>query len=648
MKKLFTILMLAVVPFLLRAQDGPFVKRIGFAPGFTHYSAKTKSTIPVKKYALRSNEEVKPSYAGDTSIIGTTTYDLQTNNSSYRRIVLHPDHTVSAIWTMSHSFKADTYSDRGTGYNTKDVNGVWGSFPLVRVEGPSPTRRCGFPSLSVNPANDNEIIVVHTVPPPGGISDTTFLTEINTPANRYKFTPYRAYGNGRSSIWNRASAGGNNFVYTINNYNPPSSNDPDVKDPRNGVVNPTYFHRSKDGGVTFVDTFQVLPGYDSTRYDKGSADVYAIDSRDSVVVVGIGQFDHDIAIWKSTKYGEINSFQKMVIDSFTVYGKNVGTDANGDGTPDTLRTIASEIHVLVDPKGVAHAFWSEAFAFDQTGTVAKQNGFPGNAIYHWDDLHKQITVVGSSLDIDGDGIVQQGSDWNTTRYGFGYALCPTAGYDSAGNLYCAFACMMENDTTDDQNFLVAGRNFSDIYISTSADGGLNWTPQINLSNYSGFNTQVEDMFPSMAINVDKDVHLIWQQASEPGIAVASAGGPPPPKSPETCGILYMQLDTATAKGHRPPNNVGIKNSKLENVTISAFPNPAKDEITFSTNLDKNMNVELNINNILGQEVMNVANGNFTEGKHNFKVNLAAVPAGIYFYTLKSNGQSVTKKIVVAK
>ena len=65
-------------------------------------------------------------------VIGTSTYDLQTNASVQNRIVVHNDGTISAGWTMSAEFNT-TYSDRGTGYNFFD-GGSWGSNPTMRLE----------------------------------------------------------------------------------------------------------------------------------------------------------------------------------------------------------------------------------------------------------------------------------------------------------------------------------------------------------------------------------------------------------------------------------------------------------------------------------------------------------------------------------
>ena len=51
--------------------------------------------------------------------LGNTYYDLQTNSSPGRRIVLHSDGTVSAVWTTSPD-AGTGYPNRGSGYNHYD------------------------------------------------------------------------------------------------------------------------------------------------------------------------------------------------------------------------------------------------------------------------------------------------------------------------------------------------------------------------------------------------------------------------------------------------------------------------------------------------------------------------------------------------
>ena len=75
------------------------------------------------------------------TVIGTTTYDLQSNSCLQDRIIMHDDGTISAVWTMSQELNT-SFSDRGTGYNF--FNGTsWGVNRTSRLE----SSRGGWPSI---------------------------------------------------------------------------------------------------------------------------------------------------------------------------------------------------------------------------------------------------------------------------------------------------------------------------------------------------------------------------------------------------------------------------------------------------------------------------------------------------------------------
>lgn len=71
---------------------------------------------------------------------------------------------------------------------------------------------------------------------------------------------------------------------------------------------------------------------------------------------------------------------------------------------------------------------------------------------------------------------------------------------------------------------------------------------------------------------------------------------------------------------------------MENTTLSFYPNPTKDEINFSARIDAVEVIELS-----GKVVMKAEN---TE-----KINISALPAGIYNIRLHSNGKTITQKLI---
>jgi hypothetical protein len=87
--------------------------------------------------------------------------------------------------------------------------------------------------------------------------------------------------------------------------------------------------------------------------------------------------------------------------------------------------------------------------------------------------------------------------------------------------------------------------------------------------------------------------------------------------------------------------LGIGNAG-SNAALSAYPNPASAKVTVDFSVAGNATAKVVLRNILGETVNEIA---ATAGKVTFDV--SQLNAGIYFYSLVVNGESVaTKKLVV--
>ena len=98
---------------------------------------------------------------------------------------------------------------------------------------------------------------------------------------------------------------------------------------------------------------------------------------------------------------------------------------------------------------------------------------------------------------------------------------------------------------------------------------------------------------------------------------------------ESCGSIdgYMPLET-----------------KLE----QNYPNPFNPTTTIEFDIEKKGMVSLNIFNQEGKIVRNAVNDFMTAGKHSVGVDLSNVSAGTYYYILKVDGVSESKKMVLVK
>ena len=88
----------------------------------------------MKKRILLPLLLISSSVAFSQTIIGNTSYDVQSNNAAKHRISVYDDGSISAAWTGSTDYAVGTTNpDRGMFFN--HYNGAtWGAFPATRVE----------------------------------------------------------------------------------------------------------------------------------------------------------------------------------------------------------------------------------------------------------------------------------------------------------------------------------------------------------------------------------------------------------------------------------------------------------------------------------------------------------------------------------
>jgi hypothetical protein len=92
---------------------------------------------------------------------------------------------------------------------------------------------------------------------------------------------------------------------------------------------------------------------------------------------------------------------------------------------------------------------------------------------------------------------------------------------------------------------------------------------------------------------------------------------------------------------------GIASNANSNVlnTVGNYPNPASDFTTISLVLNEAKDFEVTLYNAIGQ-LLKTINVNGQIGKNNVNLDLSNLSSGVYVYTVKTEGSSVTKKLIV--
>ncbi len=577
--------------------------------------------------------------------LGETYYDLQSNASMPHRLVKHPNGNISATWTTASSDAAG-FPGRGAGYNMFNAQTkAWSQASAQKVEA---TQRSGWPSVGVL-SDGNTFIIAHDA-----TSGGFYLTKSTTPGARPSETvnvltqaPYKP-------IWARADNSGDT-IHLICAYTD-SSAPGDSRPPLiNGVRGPMVYSRTLNAGATWDKQHVVLPGYDSTLFNAGSADNYAIQVRGKNVAIATSAALSGVIVWKSSDAGE--TWKRYLADSFPYApftGKKfmIDTPFTSDGTVD----------VLIDNDGKVHAFWGLTRVLDDDTTDESYSFFPGyQGLVYWNDTmasgRNMLIASGNSFDRDGDGMnrvlaantqaltegnVPVGSATVARLGNTSILRQPSAAIDANNRIYVTFSIPMEGD----ESFLSA--NFRDIGIVHSTDGGTSWENTQNITQF----IQKEDDFACVAREVDEFVHVMWQQDEIPGTNLQNNSTIVANHEVVLNTIYYSAIPVNSILTGEIGHMYGVNNEKIGtgNVFVVGqnYPNPFGSATNVAIYLSEPGDVILEVRNTVGALVQRTQNKGLLRGNHMLEINGESLPTGIYTYSVISGGRSETKSMMIAR
>lgn len=93
--------------------------------------------------------------------------------------------------------------------------------------------------------------------------------------------------------------------------------------------------------------------------------------------------------------------------------------------------------------------------------------------------------------------------------------------------------------------------------------------------------------------------------------------------------------------------------KVEELTFAfslseAYPNPFNPITTINFSLARESHVSLKVYNVTGQNVVALKDEMMPAGRYSVVWNAVNMPTGLYFYALKADGYSETKKMMLVK
>jgi hypothetical protein len=552
------------------------------------------------------------------TVVGSTTYNLQTNSSMPHRVWYNSDGTISVIYTYAVGAWL-SWPDRGTGYNYFDGT-AWGTPSASRIE----NGRTGFPDLIVlnngfemTAAHNTASSVMHFCRRPskgsGPWTDEAGTLIANPPAFAF------------FNLWPRMAVGGNNDVIHHIAVTEPTGNGGAIYRGQDGCL---MYSRSNDGGASFAVQNQLLAPFDSTQIYSVSGDAYAIDAQNNTVAIVMGGFGEDVVLAKSTDGGV--TWTKTIVQDFLVPAPFIDqlTDTNADGMADTLESNDGAMSVLIDGTGQVHVWYGLMFILNDDTTDGNLSYFPGTAaLMYWNEGMGSAdpVIVAGAEDLNANGQLDV-ADFGT--YQVSLVSHPSSGIDAAGNIYCAFSSIMEG--TDDGT----GKCFRNIYAIKSTDGGANWTAPYNISP----STIDEKVYPSMARTVTAtDMYICYTRDQIAGHGVFTATNPDPDNADVPHEIVCAVVSTSDL--------ISVPEHSVSLSAIEVYPNPANTSANVVINLTQSLEVTVSLYNTTGQLVSSQVK-NLSAGASTITFDVANLPAGIYFVNVMEGTTTISKKLIV--
>lgn len=207
---------------------------------------------------------------------------------------------------------------------------------------------------------------------------------------------------------------------------------------------------------------------------------------------------------------------------------------------------------------------------------------------------------------------------------------------------------------DDQNFMAVGGDFEyGASMVRTTNAGINWTyipfEEFGIGLGISFRTENEGWIAlglgqKFLFTVDKGER--WTRFLTPNeetiLDVEFSGKRYGIAVGQDAAILRYNSDLVNIQGTSAnlPSSIQLNQN---------YPNPFNPETIISFSLDKPKNVSLIIYDMLGKEVKTLIDGMVKPGEHKIRFDAASIPAGTYFYTLKTGNEfSETKKMILIK
>jgi hypothetical protein len=528
------------------------------------------------------------------------------------RVYEYPDGTIGATWMHQG---AQGTPDRGSAYNYFTGTAWTGQVPHL---GSDP--RNGHPCYQ--PWGPNGEIIAHYQYIAGDGVIKLLKRETKGTGTWQETILYPPEGN-YSLVWHSMVTSGPNHEYIhILAYV--------YDDPYMGQDDALLYYRSSDGGESWDINGVIIDGLDASYFPTISSLRYTWAQPVGNTIAFTYGFDHfDGLIFKSEDNG--TTWEKIKVyeapyspfdlpDISNIFGGGDGSSAivlDSQGKAHVAFSRMLHIYDVVSnppggwyfyPATEGMIYWNESMPMLDSTVISS---------YTLENLEAWGNLVGWVVPDTGTITLPDGQP----NYGVGLTSGPQLGIDADDNLFLAWSALAPLFSNGD--FF-----FRHIYSNGSFDGGESWTGIKDMTGTIEFSGS-ECVYPAIAPIVDDEIQLVFQEDFTPGTG-----------SGEENLIDHMNFPKEFFVGISSPEQPAIMNC------TGFFPNPAREFSSLEVILEQASDIKISISTIEGKVVRHEAIGTRQKGRSRISVDLSGMAPGIYFCTISSGTDNVTKKLIL--
>jgi hypothetical protein len=401
-----------------------------------------------------------------------------------------------------------------------------------------------------------------------------------------------------------------------------------------------------------LDSVMVIsPDVACSRHNNRVVIAWA-DSRDDLTSDTATQRNNDL-VYISSEDGGLNWSEPINVTHFIEPDWECASQDTPVCDMDTFR-VYTDLSLILDEDDYAHIAFTTTCYYSLEGTVSRY----ASQIWHWGEESDNVTPICALTPAWID--TNWADDFGDWQYGM---QRPNLAIDTeTGVLYCAFVW------ADSANWSEGGVPMQDIWISKSEQEGEIWTMPLNVTNTNtgqwvppGESAHERDATLAETVtewNGERWLHMSFVFDRDAGGAV----GGNPTGTPTLNPVYYHRInvneipdgpmwDPAWPPFHVDQDDAAEQPGVLPSsfALYQNYPNPFNPTTSIQFDLARSSSVTLSVFNVLGQEVAVLLNNEVqSAGTHVMNFDASNLSSGVYLYTLKADGITQTRKMIVMK